>query len=153
MRSSGETEALFAILGKSATPAVAAAIQTLVRDGTDRELCRVNALDFAAKRLLDEENVIAAFLHSTRLGLFDMAWNVLCPGCGGVMDSGATLNSVRQEEYVCSLCAAGYGPTLDETVEVTFTISPTVRRLRRLFEPGSARPCQGRGGSGPGTII
>jgi class 3 adenylate cyclase len=36
---------------------------------------------------------------------------------------------VRQEEYVCSLCAAGYEPTLDESVEVTFTVSPNVRRI------------------------
>ena len=110
MRSSSETEALFAILGKSATPAAAAAIEALARDGSDRDLNRVNALDFAAKRELDEEGVIAAFLHATRLGLFDMAWNVLCPGCGGVMDSSVTLKSVRQEEYACSLCAAGYEP-------------------------------------------
>jgi class 3 adenylate cyclase len=129
MRSSSETEALFAILGKSAAPAAAAAVEALARDGNDRDLNRVNALDFAAKRELDEERVIAAFLHATRLGLFDMAWNVLCPGCGGVMDSGATLKSVRQEEYACSLCASGYEPTLDETVEVTFTVSPNVRRI------------------------
>jgi class 3 adenylate cyclase len=129
MRSSGETEALFVILAKAATPTVAAAIETLARDGGDRELSRINVLDFAAKRRLDEESVVAAFLHSTRLGLFDMAWNVLCPGCGGVMDSAITLKDVRQEEYICSLCAAGYEPTLDETVEVTFTISPTVRRI------------------------
>src|SRR5918995_2153915 len=29
----------------------------------------------------------------------------------------------------CSLCAAGYEPTLDEMVEVTFTVSPRVRRI------------------------
>src|SRR5271170_4754566 len=129
MRSSSETEALFAILGKSATPAAAAAIEALARDGSDRDLSRVNALDFAAKRELDVEGAIAAFLHATRLGLFDMAWNVLCPGCGGVLDSSATLKSVRQEEYVCSLCARGYEPTLDESVEVTFTVSPNIRRI------------------------
>jgi class 3 adenylate cyclase len=36
---------------------------------------------------------------------------------------------MRQEEYVCSLCAAGYEPTLDEMVEVTFTVSPRIRRI------------------------
>jgi hypothetical protein len=25
-------------------------------------------------------------LHATRVGLFDLSWNVLCPGCGGVLD-------------------------------------------------------------------
>jgi class 3 adenylate cyclase len=58
-----------------------------------------------------------------------MAWNVLCPGCGGVLDSSATLKSVTRDQYHCSLCAAGYEPTLDEVVEVTFTVSPRVRRI------------------------
>ena len=78
---------------------------------------------------LDEEDVIAAFLHGARLGIFDMSWNILCPACGGVLDSGATLKTVNQAEYRCVLCAAGYEPTLDEIVEVTFTISPRVRRI------------------------
>src|SRR5882757_8819362 len=114
MRSSGETEALFTILKQSAAPTVVSAIETLVREGRDRALCRVNALDFAATRGLDEEETIAAFLHATQAGLFDLAWNVLCPGCGGVLDTGATLKTIDRETYSCALCGAGYEPTLDE---------------------------------------
>jgi class 3 adenylate cyclase len=129
MRSSSETEALLAILRKLAAPEAVNAIAALVLQGSDRDLCRVNALDFAAKRALDEEQTIAAFLHASRLGLFELAWNVLCPGCGGVLDTGATLKTVSREEYTCTLCAAGYEPTLDEMVEVTFTVSPNVHRI------------------------
>ncbi len=25
--------------------------------------------------------------HAARLGLFDMSWNMLCPGCGGVLET------------------------------------------------------------------
>jgi class 3 adenylate cyclase len=92
-------------------------------------LCRINVLDFAARRSLDEEKAIAAFLHAARLGLFELSWNVLCPGCGGVLESGATLRILDREKYDCLLCAAGYQPTLDEMVEVTFTVSPQVRRI------------------------
>ena len=58
-----------------------------------------------------------------------MSWNVLCPGCGGVLDANATLKSVRADQYNCALCAAGYEPTLDEMVDVTFTVSPRIRRI------------------------
>ena len=88
-----------------------------------------NALAFAAKNKLDEERTIAAFLHAARLGLFELSWNVLCPACGGVLDAGTTLKTVNHDEYSCTLCAAGYKPTLDEMVEVTFTVSPRVRRI------------------------
>jgi class 3 adenylate cyclase len=58
-----------------------------------------------------------------------MAWNVLCPGCGGVLQSGATLRTLRQHDYACALCAANYEPSLDEMVEVSFTVNPRVRRI------------------------
>jgi class 3 adenylate cyclase len=124
-----ETDALFSVLRQSADADAAAAIERLVREGPDRDLCRINVLAFGAERGLNEERVIAAFLHAARLGLFELSWNVLCPGCGGVLDASATLKTVNRDEYDCGLCACGYKPTLDEMVEVTFTVNPRVRRI------------------------
>ena len=124
-----ESEALFNVLRQSADADCAAAIERAVRESPDRDLCRINPLSFAAMHGLDEEHAIAAFLHASRLGLFELSWNVLCPGCGGVLDATSTLKTINREEYDCGLCAAGYTPTLDEMVEVTFTVSPRVRRI------------------------
>jgi class 3 adenylate cyclase len=129
MQFSSETEALFAVLRQTGAPGPVSAIEAVVRDALDRDLCRINVLAFAAKRGIDEESSIAAFLHASRLGIFELSWNVLCPGCGGVLDTNASLKSIDQAEYHCFLCAAGYEPTLDEMVEVTFTVSPRVRRI------------------------
>ena len=124
-----ETEALFAVLRQSANPDCAAAIESTVAKALDHELCRINALAFAEKNKLDEERTIAAFMHAARLGLFELSWNVLCPACGGVLEAGTTLKTVNHDEYGCTLCAADYKPTLDEMVEVTFTVAPRVRRI------------------------
>ena len=124
-----EIEALFRVLRQSASADVAATIESAVHSGTERELCRTNVLGFAARHNLDEESAIAGFLHAARLGIFELSWNVLCPGCGGVLNEGATLKTIDREEYGCALCAAGYKPTLDEMVEVTFTVSPRARRI------------------------
>jgi class 3 adenylate cyclase len=124
-----EAADLITILRQSADEKVVDAIERLIRDGTDRQLCRINVLAFAKMNGFDEEKTVAAFLHAASVGLFDISWNVLCPGCGGVLDTNATLKTMRQEEYVCSLCAAGYEPSLDEMVEVTFTVSPRIRRI------------------------
>src|SRR5215469_12677370 len=120
---------LFTLLRQSVDGGAAAAIEELVQDAPDRALSRVNVLDFAVKTGVDQESAIAAFLHAARLGIFELSWNMLCPGCGGVLDTGTTLRSVNKEEYDCGLCAAGYQPTLDEMVEVTFTVSRRVRRI------------------------
>ena len=127
--SEARAQSLFGIVRQSADADAVAAMEALVRNAPDHELCRVNVLDFATKRGLNEERVIAAFLHAARVGIFELSWNVLCPGCGGVLDATATLRNVHKENYECALCAAGYEPTLDEMVEVTFTVSPQVRRI------------------------
>ncbi len=124
-----ETRDLFTLLGQSADAGAVAAMERLIADAPDHRLCRINPLAFAVANGLDEEATIAAFLHATRIGMFDIAWNVLCPGCGGVLDSNATLKTMQKDEYVCSLCASAYSPTLDEMVDVTFTVSPRVRRI------------------------
>ena len=124
-----EARDLFTVLRLSADADIVDAIQQLVDEGSDRDLCRINVLALAAKHGFDEERTIAAFLHAASLGLFDISWNVLCPGCGGVLETNATLKTVTKDEYECALCAHNYRPTLDEMVEVTFTVSPRVRRI------------------------
>jgi class 3 adenylate cyclase len=116
-------------LKQAADPAVADAIAHLIDHGKDHELNRINALDFSRRTGLDEERVISGFLQASRLGLFDLTWNVLCPGCGGVLDAHGTLKSLRSEDYHCGLCACGYEASVDEQVEVAFTVSPRVRRI------------------------
>src|SRR5438270_925826 len=124
-----DTQAQFSVLKQTADPAVADAIRELIENGEDHELNRINVLDFSARTGLDEERVISAFLHASRLGLFDLTWNVLCPGCGGVLDAHSTLKSLRHDDYHCGLCACGYEASVDEQVEVAFTVSPRIRRI------------------------
>jgi class 3 adenylate cyclase len=124
-----ETQAQFSVLKQTADPAVADAIRDLIENGKDHELNRINLLDFSKRTGLDEERVISGFLHASRLGLFDLTWNVLCPGCGGVLDAHSTLKSLRHDDYNCALCARGYEASVDELVEVAFTVSPRVRRI------------------------
>ena len=124
-----DSQAQFSVLKQTADPMVANAIQRLIENGADHELNRINLLDFSARTGLDEERVITGFLHASRLGLFDLTWNVLCPGCGGVLDAHSTLKSLRHDDYHCGLCACGYEASVDEQVEVAFTVSPRVRRI------------------------
>ncbi|HEY3680683.1 MAG TPA: adenylate/guanylate cyclase domain-containing protein [Bradyrhizobium sp.] len=124
-----DTKAQISVLKQTADTAVAEAIAELIDSGADHELNRINVLDFSSHTGLDEEKVISGFLHASRLGLFDLTWNVLCPGCGGVLDAHSTLKSLRHDDYQCGLCACGYEASVDEQVEVAFTVSPRTRRI------------------------
>ncbi|QDZ03127.1 adenylate/guanylate cyclase domain-containing protein [Nitratireductor mangrovi] len=124
-----DTTALFDLLRECTDHAFADALRETVKGAEDRKLNNVNPLAFASSAGLNTEATISGFLHATRLGIFDLSWNVLCPGCGGVLDANTSLRTVESEAYTCALCAAGYEPTLDEMVEVTFTVSPRIRRI------------------------
>src|SRR5258708_40302907 len=116
-----EAEALFAVLRQSASEAVVPAIETLVREAPDRALCRINAIAFATQRGLDEEETIAAFLRAARLGIFELSWNVVCPGCGGGVFEGAGVKTVGDDDYVCAPCARRRASPLDHIGAVTVT--------------------------------
>ena len=122
-------DALLGVLRQSAEPGACAAIEALIGDAADHDLARINAIAFAAAHRIGEEDAIAAFLHASRLGLFEMSWNILCRSCAGVLDANTSLKTVRQEEYHCAFCAVDSEPTLDDAVEVSFAVSPRVRRI------------------------
>ena len=124
-----DSQTLFAALRETADADAAAAIESLVETGADRDLARINVLAFAAAHRLDEERTIAAFLHAAQLGIFELSWDVVCPTCRGVLDITMTLKDVHKEPYECALCSRSFDLTLDEMVEVVFTVSPRVRKI------------------------
>src|ERR1700736_2838407 len=124
-----ETETSFAALRQSADEKVVDVLERMVRDAPDHALNKMNALDLAAKEGLDEERVIAALLNAGGLGMFEMTWNLMCPSCAGVLSANKSLKTLDREQYHCAFCAAGYDTTLDNLVEVTFTVSPRLRKI------------------------
>ena len=75
-----------------------------------------------------EPEAIDLFLHAARSGLFDMSWDVLCPQSGMVLDSFGALRTLKTH-YVCGLCDVSGDTDLDDFIEVTFSVSPQLRRL------------------------
>jgi class 3 adenylate cyclase len=124
-----EAETLFVALRQSTDDDVVAMLERMVRDAPDHALNKINALDLAAREGIDEDRVIAALLNAVGLGIFEMTWNVMCPSCAGVLSANKSLKTVDRAQYSCAFCAAGYETTLDNLVEVTFTVSPRVRKI------------------------
>ena len=124
-----DTQAQFSVLRQTADPAVVDAISQLIAKGEDRELNRINLLDFSARNRARR-----------REGDFGL------PACGAARAvrsqlecavsrlrrrarCATTLKSLRHDDYNCALCAPGYEASVDDQVEVAFTVSPRVRRI------------------------
>src|SRR6266700_7131663 len=124
-----EAETLFVALRQSADDDVVDLLERMVRDAPDHAVNKMNALDLAARESVDEERVIAALLNAVGLGVFEMTWSVMCPSCAGVLSANKSLKTLDRAQYNCAFCAAGYETTLDNLVEVTFTVSPRLRKI------------------------
>src|SRR5690349_23402172 len=113
---------------RSWSPRVISKFETLIRSADDLSLYRVNPLAFAKDRGIAESESIDLFLHATRAGLFAMSWDVVCPQSGMVLDSFGALRTLKTH-YACGLCDVTGDTDLDDFIEVTFTVSPELRRL------------------------
>lgn len=103
----------------------------------DDELHRMRPFELADRWGQDRVKTLAVFFHAVKAGLLDMNWEILCPNC-----SAAKVTCGRLDELVgtshCSTCEITYGVNFDESVELRFSASPTVRQIEsRAFCVGS----------------
>ena len=110
-------------------PRVIAKLENAVRTGDDYDLFRINPLRFAAERGIAEVEAIDLFLCAARQGLFDMNWELLCPACAAVVSSFSRLRAVHAH-YHCDLCRVNFDTSLDDFVEVSFTVNRMIREIR-----------------------
>jgi class 3 adenylate cyclase len=122
-------------------PAQVAAVEalgTLIRSGDDHAVVRVNPLRFAQENDLDEAAVVDVFLHARKVGLMQMEWQYVCPGCGDIIESFQSLTSATAH-YFCQICTADRDADLSDFVEITFSVAKDVRESP-YHDPWSLSP-------------
>jgi class 3 adenylate cyclase/predicted RNA-binding Zn-ribbon protein involved in translation (DUF1610 family) len=77
---------------------------------------------------MSENEAIDLFLHGAKVGLFEMEWHLVCPTCGHVVESLRNMHKLHPF-YVCSQCAFETTATLDDYIQVAFTLSTSVREI------------------------
>jgi len=111
------------------SPRVISKLENSIRSANDEELFRINPLSWASKKSVDEYEALDLFLHAAKAGLFYMEWNVICPCCGKISQSLRDLHGL-QSQNSCIVCFRKDRATLDDYVQITFTVSPSIRELR-----------------------
>jgi len=104
-------------------------LERLVRSEDEFAPYRVNPFRFAADAKADAQASLQLFLVAAKLGLFAMQWDLLCTGCGDLVERFDAL-SFMHSSYHCGICQTTYEATLEDSIEISFTVSPEVRELR-----------------------
>ena len=128
-----DEQVLDELLGKlesvrSWSPRVIAKLEALIHTEDDYSLFRVNPIQFAAEKGIAEPEAIDLFLHSARLGLFEMEWHLVCATCGNVVESFRNMHKLHST-YICNQCAFENTAALDDYIQVSFTVSRAIRDI------------------------
>ena len=116
-------------LAAAAEPAAVARLVAHLRAAPDDEIVRFRPFELADRWGLPRLDVLGASLHAVKAGLLDMRWDVLCPNCSAAPESVASLASLKSTSH-CAGCDIEYGVGFDESVELRFTVHPSVREAR-----------------------
>lgn len=100
-----------------------------LRSRDDWSLFRINPLLFASENQIPEAEATDLFIHGTRIGLFDFTYNMICPVCGGREHSHDAIDDVQTGSFHCTVCNIDVDSSLDDQVEVAFSINESVRKL------------------------
>lgn len=111
-------------------PALIRNFGVILKGMDDWDLFRINPLRFANEHQLPPAAVLDLFVHAARVGLFDFAYHMFCPGCGGIEFSHHDLDQIEPDIFHCTNCDMDVKSNLDEQVQVTFTLNPALGVLK-----------------------
>jgi len=91
-------------------------------------LARIRPYALADEWKLSRRAVLEACLRSTRFGLLDLQWELLCPLCRGAGETGKSLSEISSQVH-CETCRIDFTVNFDRFVEVTFKPNPLLRQV------------------------
>lgn len=100
-----------------------------VRSAPDEDLFRTNPYRYAQVQGIADQQAIDLFLYATHAGVLEFNWGVLCPNCYAFVTSPGGLRAIKTNSH-CEICDIDFDVTIDDNIEVAFTVAPTVRRIR-----------------------
>lgn len=95
----------------------------------DEELFQASPYRFAEQTGLPVQQAIDLFLYAAHVGVLEFRWGVICPSCGAFLSTESGLRWVESDQH-CTLCVLPFDAEIDSNVEVSFTISPEIRKIR-----------------------
>ena len=96
--------------------------------GDELELDALKVIRLSHEWNVEYQKLLKICLHSSRLGLLNISWNLVCPHCKGSRFSAKTLGDIPFDA-VCEPCNVEFKSSDEEAVEVIFKVHASVREI------------------------
>ncbi|NJL05069.1 MAG: adenylate/guanylate cyclase domain-containing protein [Chloroflexaceae bacterium] len=114
------------LLARVPAPALVELLINFVSTASEYDLVRVRPYKLADLWQQPRRTVLELFLHATRIGMFQLQWEMLCPMCRNAQEHRSTLHDVAQEGH-CDFCEVDFTVNFDQSVELVFRLDPQIR--------------------------
>jgi class 3 adenylate cyclase len=101
-----------------------------VAKSDDLSVARMRPYALADEWGFDRRATLHLFLHAVRVGLLDFSWDLVCPHCRGATPGKHSLTQISPQAH-CPSCDVDFTANFDQSVELTFISSPSVRPVHR----------------------
>mgnify|MGYP006300360079 FL=1 len=101
----------------------------IIESSSDWDLVKINPFQFALQNDFKQDETVDLFIHAAKIGLFDFEWNLICPMCGGIVHSHYDIGEINPEKFHCTVCDIFIDLDLNNYVEVSFSIDPSVHTV------------------------
>ncbi len=93
----------------------------------DHEVVDMRPYSLADEWGIGREEVLKLFLYSTKIGILNLSWNLICPNCRVSTEQTSTLIQLGKQIH-CDFCGVDYQANFDRYVELNFTIHSSIRK-------------------------
>lgn len=100
-----------------------------VVEGSDDQLTNVRAYALADAWGVPRDQALRLLLQATRVGLFTLSWQLMCPNCRVPKAAVDELDELPPQ-FHCDTCGILYTVDVDRHLELRFSLSPAVRVTR-----------------------
>ena len=112
-------------------PGLIEKISQFVQTADDPDVIKMRPFVLADRWQEPRMDVLRAFLYGTRVGLFELEWDIICPNCRGISERIQGLDSLKPESH-CPSCLIRYDVDFEESVELRFSINADIREAQDM---------------------
>ncbi|NBC29853.1 MAG: hypothetical protein GVY29_07660 [Spirochaetes bacterium] len=103
-------------------------LRRFIIEAPDEALFHIDVDGIARTWKVTRRTVLEVFLRAVRFGILRMEWIFHCPTCGGVAKESLSLTHTHEQDF-CPVCRVDFRNTLDQNVEVFFSVGAEIRTL------------------------
>lgn len=103
----------------------------LAEKGDEFELNRIKPIILFKKWGANLDRLLDILIFGTKVGMLQMRWEAICPHCRGPRDEAQSLSRIKSD-IICDACQIQFSTKSDNSVEVTFGLSPHLRQTEKV---------------------